>query len=130
MYIYYFVLTLDLRLTCSQFNLKLGFSSTILNEGYHFACSAQQTVPFQQIMMYILQCPHDINMYVHLLFCFDLDLNLTCPKAMFNLEFLHRSSLIGITLRVLPTKSCVITTNYHSCIAMPTRCRCAPPIYC
>ena len=35
-------------------------------------------MPFRQIIMYILQCPHDIHVLVHL-FCFDL---LTCPPRI------------------------------------------------
>ena len=34
------------------------------------------TMPFQQIIMYALLCQHDVD--VHLLFCFDLDLHITC----------------------------------------------------
>ena len=34
---------------------------------------------FQQIIMYVLQYHHDVD--VHLLFCFDLDLNLTCSQG-------------------------------------------------
>ena len=34
--------------------------------------------------------------------------------------FLCGSSLIGMILCALPIKSCVIITNYHACIAMPT----------
>ena len=34
-------------------------------------------IPFQQIIMHVLQCPHDVYVDAHLLFCFDLDLHLT-----------------------------------------------------
>ena len=43
-------------------------------------------MPFRQIIMYILQCPHDIHVLVHL-FCFDLHKFLllshaaTCPTS-------------------------------------------------
>ena len=47
---------------------------------------------------------------------------------MFNLDFLRRSSLMGTTLRAVPSKSHAFSTNYHTCIAMPTWHRCAPPI--
>ena len=49
---------------------------------------------------------------------------------MFNLDFFHRSSLMGTTLRAAPSKSYVnaFSTNDHACIAMPTWHRCAPPI--
>ena len=38
-------------------------------------CPAK-AMPFQQIVMRALQCQHDVD--VHLLFCFDLDLQITC----------------------------------------------------
>ena len=47
---------------------------------------------------------------------------------MFNLDFLHRSSLMGTTLHAVPSKSHAFSTNYHTSIAMPTWHRCAPPI--
>ena len=47
---------------------------------------------------------------------------------MYNLDFLCRSSLMGTTLRAVPSKSHAFSTNYHACIAMPTWCRCSPPI--
>ena len=47
---------------------------------------------------------------------------------MFNLDFLRRSSLMGTTLLAVPSKSHAFSTNYHTCIAMPTWPRCAPPI--
>ena len=115
------------------------FSSSILTDGYHFACSAQQklclfnkwscmhcttgrrcappillwpwspynllprscltlnfffdsywwvllcvqrpakAIHFQQIIMHALQCQHGVD--VHLLFCFDLDLNITSSRG-------------------------------------------------
>ena len=51
-------------------------------------CPAK-AIPFQQIIIHALQCQHDI--YVHLLFCFDLDLHLTCSQVHVWLGF---SSLI------------------------------------
>ena len=50
--------------------------SSILTDGYHFACSAQ---PFQQIIVHALQCQHDLD--VHLLFCVDLDLHITSSRG-------------------------------------------------
>ena len=35
---------------------------------------AAKAVPCPQILMYILQCPHDVD--IHLLFYFDIDLRL------------------------------------------------------
>ena len=49
-------------------------------------------------------------------------------EVVFNLDFLRRSSLMGTTLRAIPSKSHAFSTNYHTCIAMPTWHRCAPPI--
>ena len=49
---------------------------------------------------------------------------------MFNLDFLCQFLLIGTTLRAAPSKIHAFSTNYHTCIAMPTwpTGRCAPPI--
>ena len=44
---------------------------------------------------------------------------------MFYLDVLRRSSLMGTTLRAVPSKSHAF---YHACIPMPTWCRCSPPI--
>ena len=41
-------------------------------------CPAK-AMPFQQIIMHALQCQHDVD--VHLLFCFDIDLHLTCSQV-------------------------------------------------
>ena len=39
-----------------------------------------ETMPFQLIIMHALQCQHDID--VHLLFCFDLDIHMSCsPRS-------------------------------------------------
>ena len=82
-------------------------------------------MPFQQIIMDVLQCPHDVDVY--LLYCFDLDLPLTCSKVMSNMDFLYQSSLMGITLCAAPNKGYDFSTNEHSCTAISTLCRCAPP---
>ena len=47
---------------------------------------------------------------------------------MFNLDFLRRSSLMGTTLRAMPSKSHAFYTNDHAFVAMPTWHKCAPPI--
>ena len=47
---------------------------------------------------------------------------------MFTLDFLRRFSLMGTTLRAAPSKSYAFSTNDHAYIAMPTWCRCSPPI--
>ena len=97
--------------------------------GYHFACSSQQKLLlFNKLpWLYALQCQHDVD--VHILFCFDLELHITsAPEVVLNLDFLCRSSLMGTTLCAVPSTSYAFSTNYHACIAMPTRRRCAPPI--
>ena len=38
-----------------------------------------KAMPFQQIIIHALQCQHDVD--VHLLFCFDLDLPITCSRG-------------------------------------------------
>ena len=53
------------------------------------AAPRKRYVPFQQIIMHVLQCPHDVD--VHLLFCFG------SPKVMF-------ISLMGTTLHAAPRK--------------------------
>ena len=47
---------------------------------------------------------------------------------MFNIDVFLWSSLMGTTLRAVPSKSYAFSTNYHACIAIPTWPRCAPPI--
>ena len=47
---------------------------------------------------------------------------------MFNFDFLCWSSLMGTTVHAVASKRYDFSTNYHVCIAMPTWCRCAPPI--
>ena len=68
-----------------------------------------KAMPFQQIIMHALQCQHDLD--VHILFCFDHDLNIT-------------SLLMGTPLRAAPSKIHAFSTNYQACIAMPTWHRC------
>ena len=38
-----------------------------------------KSMPFQQIIMHVLQCQHDLD--VHLLFCVDLDLHITSSRG-------------------------------------------------
>ena len=47
---------------------------------------------------------------------------------MFNMYFLQQSSLRGTNLCAAPSKSYDFSTNYHTCTAMLTWCRCAPTI--
>ena len=44
-----------------------------------------KSMPFQQIIMHALQCQHDV--YVHLLFCFDLDLHIASCRGRVELGF-------------------------------------------
>ena len=64
-------------------------------------------MPINQIIMHALQCQHYVD--VHLLFCFDIDLHLTCSKFMYNLDFLRRFSLMGTTLCAAPNNLYVIS---------------------
>ena len=67
-------------------------------------CPAK-AMPFQQIIIYALQCQHDID--VHLLFCFDLDL--------------HIPSFRGRVL--LGCSSSILTDGYHcACGAQQKPC--------
>ena len=54
-------------------------------------------MPFQQIIMHALPCQDD----AHLLYCFDLDLHITCSQ--------------GTTLCAAPLKFYAFSTNYHEC---------------
>ena len=38
-----------------------------------------KAMTFQQMIMHVLQYPHDVDVY--LLFCFDLDFQLTCSQG-------------------------------------------------
>ena len=60
-----------------MFNMDFLYQSLL--RGTHFVYSAQQKLTFQQIIMYVWQCPHDVD--VHLIFCFDLYLHLTCSQG-------------------------------------------------
>ena len=106
--------------TWPHYNLLPRSCLTILTDGYHFACIAFSTNYHACIVMPT--------------WCWYAPPILFWPLSPFNLSqgqlgFRHRSSLIGTTLRALPIKSGVIMTNDHACIAIRTRCRCAPPIY-
>ena len=52
------------------------------------------------------------------------------PRSCLTWIFFRQSSLMGTTLRAVPSKSYAFSTYYHACIAMPTWPRCAPPILC
>ena len=85
-----------------------------------------KTMSFQQIIMHPLQYQHDVD--VHLLFCFDLDLHITCSRGRVNFDFLRRFSLMGTIMRAAPSKSYAFSINYYVCIAIPSWHICAPPI--
>ena len=103
-----FCFDLDLPITCCRGRVLLGFSSSILTDGYNFACSAQQKpCLFNKLSIHVhaLQCQHDID--VHLLFCFDLDLHLTSSQGRV---------LLGFFLLIL-------TDGYHfACSAQQKPC--------
>ena len=48
--------------------------------------------------------------------CFYIDLQITCSRVVFTLDFLRRFSLMGTTLRAAPSKSYAFSTNYHAYI--------------
>ena len=58
-------------------------------------CQAK-AMHFKQIIMYALQCQHDVDVY--LLFCFDIDLHLICSQVHVYLGFFRRFSLMGTTM--------------------------------
>ena len=78
-----FCFDIDLHLTCSQLHVWLFF---VDSHWWVPLCVQRPTIymPFRQIIMYILQCPHDIHVH---LFCFDLHKFLlrscaaTCPTS-------------------------------------------------
>ena len=98
------------------------FSMSILTDGYHFACSAQQShalsTNYHTCIAMPTWCRCDI--------CFYLDLHITCSRGR---DFLCRSSLMGTTLRAVPNKLYTILTNYHVYIAMPTWYTCTPILF-
>ena len=53
--------------------------SSILTDGYNFACSAQHNLYIFNKCMHALYYQHDID--VHLLICFDLDLHITSSRG-------------------------------------------------
>ena len=53
-------------------------------------CPAK-AMPFKQIIIHALQCQHDID--VHLLFCFDIDLHLTCSQVQVHVFFVDSHSM-------------------------------------
>ena len=65
-----------------------------------------KTMSFQQIIMHQLHYQHDVD--VHLLFCFDLDLHITCSRGRVKFDFLRRFSLVGTILRAASRKSIIM----------------------
>ena len=63
-------------------------------------------------------------------YCVCTWLHITCSQGHVNLDLLRRSSLTGTILRAALSKGYAILTSYHTCIciALPTWCRCVPPI--
>ena len=73
-----FCFDIDLHLICSQVHVFITWIFFVDSHWWVPLCVQHPTIymPFRQIIMYILQCPHDIHVH---LFCFDLH------------KFLHRS---------------------------------------
>ena len=90
---------------------------------------------------------------VHKTYCFDLDLSLMLVKVTNNLDYfpffrmdagLNAGEFDSVGVTLFQFSSSILTdgyhfacstqqtlclfNNYHACIAMPTWCRCAPPI--
>ena len=51
------------------------------------------------------------------------------PRSCLTWIFFRWSSLMVNTLCAVPSKGYAFSTNYHACIALPTWCRCAPPLW-
>ena len=66
---------------------------------------------FHLIIMHVWQWPHYVD--VHLVFCFDRDLHLTCSQG----HVLHGIFFTeSTTWSAAPSKSYSFSTNYHACI--------------
>ena len=57
-----------------MFNLDFLRRSSLI--GTIWRASPSNDMPFQQLIIYVLQCPHDVD--VRFLFYIDLDLHLNC----------------------------------------------------
>ena len=62
-----------------MFPLKLNQCPIIRSEKSRSHNMVSGSMPFQQIIMHVLQCQHDLD--VHLLFCVDLDLHITSSRG-------------------------------------------------
>ena len=88
-----------------------------------------KAMPFQQIIIHALD-----DVYVHLLFCFDLDLHITCsqgpPEFVFNFDWFLPSIFTDGYHFACSAQQKLCLFNKLSYIAMPTWPRCAPSILC
>ena len=78
----YFVLTLTSILPAPEVMFNLDFLrqfSLIMLMGTTLRAAPAKALPFQQIIMHALQCQLDVD--VHLLFCFDIDLHNLFPSS-------------------------------------------------
>ena len=103
--------------------------SSILTDGYHFVCSAQQKLCIFNNYHACIVMP-TWPRCASLILCWPWPRYNLPPRSCLTWDFFRRSSLMGTTLRAAPSKSYAFSTNYHACIAMPTWPRCAPPILC
>ena len=78
-----FCFDLDLHIASSRGRVLLGFSSSVLTDVYHFACSAQQKPCILNnfnFIMHALHCQHDVD--VHQLLCLTLtSIDLLFPSS-------------------------------------------------
>ena len=76
-----FCFDIDLHLTCSQLHVELGFSSSILTDGYHFVCSAQQSIWHFDKLLCIYCNAHMIYMYTYFVLTSINSRAATCPTS-------------------------------------------------
>ena len=85
-----------------------------------------KAMPVQQIMIWALQCQHDLD--VHLLFCVYLDLHITSSIGRVQLGLFSSILTDGYHFACSAQQKLCLFNNYHAQIALPTWNRCAPPI--
>ena len=118
---------LGLHLASSQvmFNTEFLHQSSLMGNTLYATSNA---MPCQQIIMHLLRFPHDVD--VHRLFCFDIDLHLTCSRQGHVSHGFYLLIFTDVHHFVCSAHQKVwFSTNNHVCIAMSTWCRCAPYIY-
>ena len=48
----------------SVLSVRLSFLKSLALYGYHCVCSTQQRLWLQQMIMHVLQCPHDVDVHI------------------------------------------------------------------